>query len=582
MSSVEDDSTELVETTGPESGSPKVGRRDFMRIAGGAAVTAGAAASAPPKYSPIGRASAIAPLVIGGAVVAGAALGYLTGEVADHYLGPDGGELTGTEEDQDLYQSLKTRLVEMKAANDTVLTVISNRAEDSQNVAWPGAKKEVVKAFNNGETETAATTAGETYINDYYTTIQKNFLNRWIEVLNKIKSVDDLAASNSNVSGKFGAYLQEDSFGSSMISPTLTSVTANLADGAQFTFKRYDATNGPNNRDFHYDPVNGRQSKSSGLTTLDPYRVNPWDTGSTTSTFDALRWGTVWNEIDSALQQMRSNISTYTTQLYQNYSPGDIDPSMFLDPMTLASELSTDYGSTGYHAYAAAEAAVLGVPGDFDHSLTIELMDSGITVQGSLWTDWAPVNDDGSTTTTTTTDTNTTATTTETSTTSGFVTGTVYDPADTNKDVFISFEYSGDQFIEGADVFVQDSSGSYVQDGNVTSSDDLAAVEGDTVQVYFGSLTEPFKVKKAVNVQTGESVSTVTLESKNHQTAEVSLTEEQLQLLTDIRKELRENEETGGGGGGFNLDGFSFGGIPGEGVLLVAAGVGAWLLGGKR
>ena len=555
-----------------------VGRRTLMKGIGASAAGAYALGS---DYGMVDESeAAVATLAIGGAILAGAALGYVAGEVADHYIGAGTGDLTGAEEDQDLYTSLKSRMVEMEAANDTVLTTMSNRVEDSRNIAWAKGKKAAVNALNNGDTETAAKDAAVAEIDAYYSVMQKNLLNRFTEVANKTADVVGLAAGNSNVAPKYvlqGTYSGSTTDGTSHL--TAGSHSTTLADGTSYTFNRYLIPDGtyPNGSGLAFDPVNGVDDMGN----LDSYvllRIDPWDTGESVEPLKPSRWVNLWTAISDAVTQMRTNIKDYCTTLYANYSAGDIDASKFVDPTTLASELSTDYGSTGYHAYAAAEAAVLGVPGNFDHALTLELQDTGITVQGSLWTDWAPESFDDSTTSTSTDSTTSTETTTSTSTASGFNTGTVYDPANTAKDVYVSFEYTGPDYIEGADVFTKDSDGNFTKDGNVTNQSSLESVESEYVQVYFGTLTEPFAITGATNTETGETVNEVNLESKNNQTSDVSLTQEQLTLLSDIRTELRENENTGGGGG-FNVDQFSFGGIPGEGVLLAGAGVLAYLMG---
>lgn len=571
----------------------KTNRRNFIRGAGagvGLAATGGVAYKHP-QLNPIGRASAIAPVVIGGLIAGGAALGYLTGEVADHYFGADGGELTGTEETTDLHAELRTRLMELYAANDSVLTTVHNRLEDSRNVVWPSAKKEAVKALNNGETESAAKTAAKEAVAAYYAQIQKNMLNRGVEWINSLKNIFDLHQSDSTLASSPVIHSTIENAPHPNVTPgdwSVQSRTATLVDGANYTYKGLKSHDlNQNGTDYALyawiTPTDlwSTSGPSNGATVPgSTHEVDPVSTGVSETWADLSTWKNLWLGIQDAHSQMVSNVNTYCTTLYQNYTAGEIDPSKFLDPVTVASELSSDYESTGYHAYAAAEAAMLGVPGQIENALTIELMDSGITVNGSIWTDWNPGDSSGGSTTTTTTATNTTATTTTTTSDSptGFVTGTVYDPADTAKDVYLSYEYSGEKFIEGSDVFVQEG-GTYVQDGNVTNSTSFSNVEGETLQVGFTKISQPFKIVEAINTETGASVSTVTLESKNHQTAEVSLTEEQLSLIEQLRTELRENEATGGGGGG---GGSLFGG-DGQPLILVVAGLAvAALLGGRR
>jgi hypothetical protein len=263
---------------------------------------------------------------------------------------------------------------------------------------------------------------------------------------------------------------------------------------------------------------------------------------------------------------MTANVDQYVTNLYANNQAGDIDPSQYIDAQTLASDLSSDYDSTGHYAYAAAEAAVAGIPGNLDNAMSITLENDAITVNGSIWTDWTPYE---STSTST-------ATPTDDPATSAFETGQLYDPSNTSKLVLLSYEYAGDAWMPGSDVWVPDGSGGYSKDKSITDETAWSEAPSDAIQVGYGELTQPFTIESATNTETGESVSVVKTESKNHQTSDTTLTKEELNQLLDLRDEMK-NQEATGGGGGFTFDQFSIGSIPGAGVLAIVAGGALWL-----
>lgn len=554
-------------------------RRRFLQIAGvttGVGATTGVASKA--GYSPVGNAEAIAPVVIGGAIVAGAAIGYLTGEAVDHYLG-DEGDLDGTEETADLHAGLYTRVGELRAANDTILAQLENRLNDAMNVAWPKAKKEAVNQMNNGATEADAAIAAKAEIDAYYSLIQKNLCNRFTEITLSIKDIVDLHAGDANLSVM--RWYWEDSTDSGTFGPGVTTpdITTTFEDGTSWTLKEpFLGT-----KSWTYDGL----STSSidvywSMTAMDNWRrpnlrlqIDPPDTGAKNEINVQERYDALWNDIKSQATTMRSNVDTYCTDLYANYTAGDIDPSQFLDPVTLASELSTDYGSTGYHAYAAAEAAMLGTPGTDSHSMLIDLVSAGVTVEGSVWTDWEPEGAGNP-----------------------MLVGVTYDPANTAKEVYLSYEYDGASYLDGSDIWNLDANGNYVKEtGTFETQEDFDAVfvDGETFQTGFTTLEERFTIIEATDLATGNSVDTVALESKNYQTSDVTMTEEQMKAINSYRDALRANgdnwspfealDDATGGGGALLGDGFlsflDLGPIPGSVVGVGAAAAGALALGGS-
>jgi len=111
---------------------------------------------------------------------------------------------------------------------------------------------------------------------------------------------------------------------------------------------------------------------------------------------------------------------------------------------------------------------------------------------------------------------------------------------------------------------------------NVSKTDELVFMATNDGLQVIGS---DFKITSMTNVKTGESTDSTTTESYNTQTSDVSLTEEQLQQLLDIREDIQEREEAAASGGGGFFDGLGLSAdvaVPG---LVVAAGAALVLLG---
>lgn len=571
---------ELTETVGAARGSGRMNRRNFLKgtaVAGGSAVALSSPMYGAPRYSPVGRAEAIAPIVLGAVVLGAAALGYLVGSVTTHYIG-DYGSLTGTEESADLHLELNTRFAETYAADDTILTMVNNRILDSYAVAWHKAKVAAISALNGAKTEADAKLDVEAAIQDYYTVLQENLLNRFDEVAISLRNQMDLEEADATLSQI--RYYSEDEEGDVFAWSTpdihLQDESVTLLDGTVSTHKIWNI-DGPSQQDFLYNGTYNMTSYTPGkfgptttvLRNPEPSHIEIQSySGSTPRIgYDLRTWRNTYIALMDAETQMQSNGSVYTTNLYQNFVTGDLSLTDVIDPTTLAVELSTDYKTTGVHAFAAAEAAVLGIPGDTEHAMVVELVDSGITVDATLWTDWEPEGVGNP-----------------------FVVGTMYDPPDSGgAPVFISYEYDGDAYIEGADVFVKQSDGTWYSDENVTYDNttfhNTTATEGsaNVVQTDFVQVTEPFIIKSATNLSTGESVSTVGLEDKNPQTADVALSAAELAEIAALREALLSFEApAGGAAGGFDFSQFAIGSIPGAAVVLGIGGAAALALGRGR
>jgi hypothetical protein len=216
----------------------------------------------------------------------------------------------------------------------------------------------------------------------------------------------------------------------------------------------------------------------------------------------------VHDDIESANTQMRSNADLYVGNLYSTYSPGDINNSSVIDPTTLAQEFSTDYNSTGYYAYAGAEAALTtGANATFNESMVLVGSESGNVYNGSIYTSWSP--------------------------------------ASTNGEFVVDHEY---------------------HISNASSPVYFATNDGLVL------IQENFTLTEMVNVKTGESVNSTQLQDYTQQTSDPSLTVEEFERLLELRNEVEEAEAAAGAGGGSGLNTEIFGMPAYVLLLIAAAG----------
>jgi hypothetical protein len=277
---------------------------------------------------------------------------------------------------------------------------------------------------------------------------------------------------------------------------------------------------------------------------------------------------------------MLTNVGTYVTDLYTNYQPGEVDPREIVDPTTLAQEFASDYSDTGYYAYAGAEAAIAGYDSAAGKAMTLRLEDSEITVKATLYTDWQPEGGDG------------------------MQVGKTYDPTVTGEPVWMSYEYAGDKVIRAKDWNYEASnqtldevygdnppdvtrshysgriisqSGQTADPTTTTTSDgststNTTTAPNDGLQTGFVQLDQPFTITEATDLESGESTDTVDFTDTTSATADVTLTEEELNALLEYRNDLRERDRPSGTGPILPNLGLVSGGV-GSLILLVGGGI---------
>ena len=594
-----------------ETADHKISRRTLMKGAGAAAVTTGVAATAPPRYSPIGRAEALAPVVIGGAIVVTGATAFLAGALVNETLGPSNEGLDGYTGGLDLRRELYARSVELRDSNAGVAAVMNNRIQDSKNIAWIKGKAAAIEAMNEGKSSTEAETAALAANDEYYSTIQENLLNHWNSVVDRFEHYLTLAEEHSDTSGLelcgLGGLTNlveyrpvADSFYTANGFKTGGYEEYTLKDGRVMDV-RVLYTYGVNSTGsdewwYHLTQDGGDPTNSTyaAIHNTNKGEVADPDSGDRVN---PVEWTIqLYNDADTEHSTMASNLSAFVTDAYAGLQSGDISTADMIDPVTLASEYSSSYDSTGYYGYAAAQLAMLGVPTDLAANAVIRLESDEVTISGTLFVSDPP--------------------------TEGLAVGSTYSPGSMGVgDVYFGYSPdSGSQEVDPAlygdvdgglwtlqeapttesvyNVYTNAgesataSPGDFTDNGDGTYTVDLSSQLDSTIvgvqKVILTSkdglpgelleITQSFTIEELTNTKTGESAVAYVPETYNQQTSDVTLTQEQLEALLKVREDF---DEMPAGGGGISFDKFDFGGIPGEGVVLLVAGIIALLFGSR-
>lgn len=596
----------------PTAAQTRLSRRGFIRTTVGAATAGGViygSGKVAPRYSPIGTADAIAPAVVGGVVVAGA-VGYLAGRAIEKYMtGDDVEGLDNYTGAGALKDEVTMRAKSMKGADDTVFTVLQNRLADSKNVAWSRCKLQIVDDLNAGLAKADVKANAWDELAAFYSVLQKNLANHWTEQFNKLENAWATFDSHADVDTTLpeGMYVSLDGGSDQVISASdWIAQDYTLLDGTTLTVKNCDASSG-----IYLDTTKDGSGNSYPRTWLAVEDSAGANTNVYQGMYDSSQGETaaeqqpaqyLWGEIQTVHSNMKTNVGTFVDDIYASYQQGDIDTADLIDASTFAGEMAAKEDE--HFSYAAADLAALGLPMDLDGTHRIRLEDTGAEVEGLLAT-----SDDTFTATV----------------------GTTYDPStDINGQVYLAYNVeTGEGTVDSADynsgvdggqvtllvephanteyvikttagemataptsTWVDNGDGTWTADVSDQLNEAITNVESITYVAdgVSGSnmmeVTEPFTILEYTD-KDGNKLNEVNYESYNHQTSDVSLTEEELKKLLEARDGFDEytvNGTAAGGGvsGGFfdrfGIDLGPLGRIPGEatvGGLSIAGLAGA-------
>ncbi|QZP39839.1 hypothetical protein [Halobaculum magnesiiphilum] len=489
---------------------------------------------------PVGDADAVVPLVLAGVALAGAAgVGYLGGSyLEDNYLG-DSRDYSGYTGSDALKSAIQEGATSMKVADEKVMTSIQNNIANSQNAGLAKGKAAVIKEMNAGNGESAATSAMQSAINEYFASIQQNIVTHYNSQLEQVKHHVDQVANHSDLT--VGTVFASENGDDSPSNMTVNQRSLSLVDGTDAT-EKYLIFNTSQDGSSYESGISLTTATGAADFEVDSFSLSSGayaDYSDEFQYFQTVPMGNAFDAVVTERDKVLNDLSTFVSDVYSQYSAGDIPTEDLVDPITAATELRTDYdGMQG----ASAHAAMLGIPTNAEQSVYMTLENDGVDVWADVYTNKKITDGSGNEV--------------------GFQAGTTYEPTTWSEPLYIAFEYT-----ETTD-----------SDGNVLNSTQQDSYDGETTTTEYSDFVEveqPFTITE-ITVD-GESKQSFKTTSRNTQTADVSKLQEELDQIRETQLALQEEAQSGGGG--FSFDSLSLGGIPGEGVALIAAGAGAWLLG---
>jgi len=367
-------------------------RRELFRrggtIGAGAAATVGVGSRVAPRFSPVGRAAAIAPAIVIGAAVGTGALSYMAGVAVERYTG-DNRDYSGYTGADALHSEMHIGALEMASADERVMTGIENNIEHSRTVAFTKGKAAIIEKMNAGAPESEAQTAMQEAIDGYYSDIQRNILTHVSEQARQTVHFFDQAAAHSNLSPEnvFMDSNQTDSWGSPPDFPLTTETASKLTlfDGSQPEYTSI-SENGGNGPAWPPRSTEGYLAKIG---------VQAPDGSGTAECFSSYRYESAWNTLTTERDGVNADLSGFVTDIYTQYEPGEIPTDELVDPVTASTELRQNYDNA---AGQSAHAALMGIPTSADLSVSMEIVsdeaEDGVwEVTCDMFTDHVPRED---------------------------------------------------------------------------------------------------------------------------------------------------------------------------------------------
>ena len=578
-------------------------RRRFVQ---GLGATAAGAVALGHSHGPIGDAEAIPPLVIAGAAVAGA--GALGGAAAFGWALREY-EVIGSDSPPEglTPEALKQRIYETARARESTnaSTFIDNKniLDGVQHSAYVDGKIAAIEALNEQESQSDVQDAGIEVMNEYATTVKKNFLKGWNESVQELQNLISSAVEMDDDE----LHVDEIIHPIRLHTGSSDTLVANIGLD-DFETEEYEMPDGSSI---------GVETIDDGNATYNPIEVNGTDfdpelsgwiiadaalgasEGDTLEEaygeYDAViylvakGWQDIWDEMEDVFDDVRDGLTLWVDNVYSSVQSGDLDVGELITPRERAAMMEEEEGM----AQAIADLAALNVPVDVGREATIYLPHVDATIRGTIGA--------------------TGATTIEA--------GESYDPDTIDGSIYLTYDASLGEGTWGAfeagvdggvavftaepwegvifvietiagesvtvtreDFTAVDANGDPVEDWEdpdrweVDLSDDLenAITEIESVEYFAESeetdlqtirLSDPFEVTRIEDRESGEEVQQLEYSSSEPQSDDNYITQEEWDELQEQNEQLiQDYEDSLGGGGGF-------GSIPGAEDLASILGI---------
>jgi len=303
----------------------------------------------------------------------------------------------------------------MQTVDERVFTSIENNLANSETVAFAKGKVAALEEMNAEAPESAAVTAMEEAVDDYYSTIQKNILTHWETQISQIHHHVTMAKAHPDVSP--GSWFEWG--GNYPVSNTERyTINLSLVSGETYVL----------------DSINVTVQAGIHPMDMDSSTVVYVGGSSNLRAFNPTEYKNLLSSVASRSSSVKTKLGGFIGDLYAEFGVGDIPTEDVIDPVTAAMQLSQNTGMAGQ----AAEAAMLGIPTSASFSLSLELQDADgntFEVEAELYTGASPTDGSGNDT--------------------GWEVGVEYDPANFDPPIYVAYEYIDTESGEKSSDFVQ-------------------------------------------------------------------------------------------------------------------------------
>jgi TolA-binding protein len=488
-------------------------------------VFSGAGGAIAPGASPVGTAEAQLGDGSGGACdSADWFLTFVTGTLltTDCKTAGDVSEAWNETDAKQTRTQIHSQAGQLAAGNEQFLTVQSNLLTDSNTIAFSKGEAAAVEVLANGGTIAEAQAAANESIEDYYTTKQRNLIDRYEVAAETTVTLYQRANQTTGVNSYFVQPSSADSFGGEdnaghtnsvgNMSGTTSTTNVQLMNGstAQVTtigtkigFFGYDEANYDYSW-FNVDQSNhdweGTSAPQQGVwvaknPNVDPnniynygdrFRVRPTENLTSKTLLNYGAFAETWNEIETRSQSTKQEVAVYVNQsLGPAVQNGNLNATSYVSPSTLAQEYAQSYNGTESYIQATAIAAYSGMDTpSLEETGSMTISYNGTTYEGLLLSQEAPSG--------------------------GWQSGETYDPA----------------LLSGLQMF---------------------AVAGESGEIV--TLDQAFTVEKITGTS-GEEIQKATTVNVTYETSNASANYTQLQQqIRSLNKQIEERQAQATGGG---------------------------------
>jgi hypothetical protein len=284
----------------------------------------------------------------------------------------DLGGQTAEEVQSDIYSTAGT----INQGTDSIIQSAKLIAEQGETVVWSDAKVEIIEAHENGKSEAEAKEIARKKVNEEYANTEKLLLDRITSVSNSLASTSAEVRRTENLSITDVMSIN-DGTNLQSVNNSTTKRTWTVQTGESINYSTTEVVSkspccGNNYRNWF--------SQNGGFS----LSAKPVDSQLSAQTVaNGSRNLRLLKEINTTASDTRNNVEQFTSDIYANYSTGELDASNFLS----ASDVAQNYnlGSQNGTGYATAQAALLGYPTNASVSMTIEFVSTGNQISGNLF-----------------------------------------------------------------------------------------------------------------------------------------------------------------------------------------------------